>query len=165
MNEILSLFEAIVRRAYWHTDVDAREEAAQHPFEIRAIHEALPSVVRDLFDNGHYSQATFEAYKYIDNLVRKLSQSSEAGFKLMTQAFSETLPMIRLTPCSTVSEKDEQQGYKFLFVGSVLAIRNPRGHEVGIRDTPDTCLDHLSLSSMLLRRLEQAGFSLATKKN
>jgi glycerol uptake facilitator-like aquaporin len=37
-------------------------------------------------------------------------------------------------------------------------IRNPRGHEYAVVDDPDTCLDHLSFVSMLLRRLEAAGF-------
>jgi hypothetical protein len=37
----------------------------------------------------------------------------------------------------------------------VLAIRNPRGHEYAVKDDPDTCLDHLSLVSLLLRRVEK----------
>ncbi len=41
------------------------------------------------------------------------------------------------------SEKDEQKGFQFLFAGSVLAIRDPRGHEYNFVDSPDKCLDHL----------------------
>ena len=78
----------------------------------------------------------------------------------MMKVLSESSPLIKLTPGLTVSEKDEQKGYQFLFAGSVLAIRNPRGHEYAIKDSPDTCLDHLSLASLLLRRLEQAGYIL-----
>ena len=48
----------------------------------------------------------------------------------MTQAFSEINPKIHLTPLATVTDRDEQKGYQFLFSGSVLAIRNPRAHEV-----------------------------------
>jgi hypothetical protein len=76
----------------------------------------------------------------------------------MMTAFSETSPKLPLTPLKTTSDKDEQQGYKFIFVGGVLAIRNPRGHEHSAVDNPDLCLDHLSFVSMLLRRLEQAGY-------
>lgn len=65
---------------------------------------------------------------------------------------------LQLTPLSTTSEINEQEGYKFLFGGCIWAIRNPRGHEVSVKDDPDTCLDHLSFVSMLLRRLEQAGY-------
>ena len=157
MRDILGKFEAIARRAHLHTDSEGREEGSQHPFDIRNIHDAFPSEVQTLFDNGHYAQATFEAFKFIDKAVQGLAKLSETGFKLMMQAFSETSPLISLTPCSSVSEKDEQKGYQFLFAGSMLAVRNPRGHDL-VRDTPDECLDHLALASTLLRRLEKARF-------
>jgi len=76
----------------------------------------------------------------------------------MMTAFNEGSPKLQLTPLRTTSDKDEQQGYKFIFAGDVLAIRNPRGHEHSVVDNPDTCLDQLSFVSLLLRRLEQAGY-------
>lgn len=75
-------------------------------------------------------------------------------YHMMTK---DLTPILQLTDLSTTSKKDEQRGFRFIFSGSVVAIRNPRGHEYGIKDTPTECLDHLSLASMLLRRLEQAG--------
>ncbi|MGD9502271.1 MAG: TIGR02391 family protein [Methyloceanibacter sp.] len=57
----------------------------------------------------------------------------------------------------TKTEKVEQEGFMFLFAGGMLAIRDPRAHKTGLTDDPDTCLDHLSLASMLLRRLDEAG--------
>ena len=79
----------------------------------------------------------------------------------MMGVLSDTSPLVQLTPCSSVSERDEQKGYMFIFAGGALAIRNPRGHEDDIEESPDTCLDHLSLASLLLRRLEQSGFSVS----
>ncbi len=76
----------------------------------------------------------------------------------MMRAFNKDSPLVQLTPLANTSDKDEQEGYRFLFTGSVVAIRNPRGHEVALQDTPDQCLDHLSLASLLLRRLEESGF-------
>jgi len=72
----------------------------------------------------------------------------------MMAVFSVDTPKIKLTPLSNNSEIDEQKGYQFLFSGAVMAIRNPRGHEIEINDDPDTCLDHLAFASMLLRRLD-----------
>ena len=163
MYKTLQLFESIARRAHRFTDLDYRELLAYHPFEKRNIHQELPSVVRDLFDNGHYAQATFEAFKYIDKLVQRIASTTESGFKCMMQVFSETSPRIRLTSNRTTSEQDEQKGYQFLFAGSMLAIRNPRGHEFSVKDSPDICLDHLSIASLLLRRLEQAGYDIRMK--
>jgi uncharacterized protein (TIGR02391 family) len=76
----------------------------------------------------------------------------------MMAAFDKNNPKLQLTPLTTISEKDEQEGYRFVFAGGVWAIRNPRGHEYSVNDDPDICLDHLSFVSMLLRRLEQAGY-------
>src|SRR4030067_2943236 len=160
MDKALQLFESIARKADQFTEIDYRDLLVQHPFEKRNIHQELPSVICDLFDNGHYSQATFEAFKYLDKLVQRLASSTESGFKCMMQVFSEASPLIKLTPNRCTSEQDEQKGYQFLFAGSMLAIRNPRGHEFSVKDSPDNCLDHLALASLLLRRLEQAGYNI-----
>ncbi|OHB64380.1 MAG: TIGR02391 family protein [Planctomycetes bacterium RBG_13_60_9] len=157
MDRSLQHFEAIARKAHKFTETDPRELAVQHPFEKRDVHPDLPMSVRQLFDDGHYAQATFEAFKFLDKLVQNLARLKESGFKCMMQAFAETSPLIALTPNQTTTEKDEQKGFQFIFAGSMSAIRNPRGHEFGLKDSPDTCLDHLALVSLLLRRLEQAG--------
>lgn len=156
MDEILSKFEVVVRKAASVTEARSEPVGGTHPFDERDIHNKIHSTSKKLFDDAHYAQATFEAYKMLDKEVAALAKSDESGTKLMMNAFSEQHPLIRLTDLSNQSEKDEQQGYKFIFSGSVMAIRNPRGHEYGIKDTPTDCLDHLSLASMLLRRLERA---------
>lgn len=160
----LVAFEQIVRNAFGFTEEEEgglREaEEETHPFDTRDIHPKLPQTVRKLFDNGHYPQATFEAFKFIDKVVQRLSGNKECGFKLMMNVFSDSSPAVQLTPCTTKSEIDEQKGYQFLFAGSVLAVRNPRGHECSFKDGPDDCLDHLSLASLLLRRLEQSGYKV-----
>jgi uncharacterized protein (TIGR02391 family) len=158
MNDLFSRFERVARRASQHTAARSEPTGGLHPFDERNIHPKLPQIVRDLFDNGHFTQSTFEAYKFLDKEIQHHSGMTESGFKLMMQALAVEAPLIKLTPLSTVSEKDEQKGFQFIFAGSVLAIRNPRGHEFGIFDSPDKCLDHLSLASLLLRRLEEAGF-------
>lgn len=135
-------------------------ESRDHPFEERNIHPKLPGVVKQLYDNTHYSQASFEAFKYLDKVVQYLSGSNEFGVKLMHKAFGKEY-LIKLNDLKSESSKTEQEGYQFLFAGSVLAIRNPRGHEHSVDDTPDGCLDHLGFASMLLRRLEDAGLIIS----
>jgi uncharacterized protein (TIGR02391 family) len=136
----------------------APEPVPPHPFESMNLHPNLPPKVRKLFDDGHFAEATFHAFKFLDKEVQRHSKISESGWKLMMAAFDEAKPKIQLTPMSNQSEKDEQKGYRFIFSGSVEAIRNPRGHEYTEVDNPETCLDHLCFASMLLRRLEAAGF-------
>jgi uncharacterized protein (TIGR02391 family) len=159
MASSLQRFERVVRAvARLVPPKEAVVKPALHPFEIRNIHQGLPPKVKRLFDDGHYADATFTAFKYLDKKVQKCSGIRDSGFALMMDAFNEAKPKLQLTPLKTLSEVDEQKGYRHVFAGSMSAIRNPRGHEFDVIDDPDTCLDHLSFVSMLLRRLEQAGF-------
>ena len=156
MVDRFSLFEDVVRKAHQFTEARIVTAGGVHPFDQRDVHPKLPPVVKQLFDDGHFAQSTFEAYKFVDKEIQRISRLSESGYKVMMQAFAVENPLIRLNSLETVSEKDEQKGFQFLFAGSVLAIRNPRGHEHSVADSPDQCLDHLSLASLLLRRLDDA---------
>jgi uncharacterized protein (TIGR02391 family) len=158
MTNRLERFEAIARRISKVPHPEVTEEPTLHAFDQRNIHVGLPAKVRKLFDDGHYAEATFEAFKYLDKTVQKHAGISESGFKLMMAAFDESKPLVKLTPLGSTSELDEQKGFRFVFAGGVLAIRNPRGHEYSVPDDPDQCLDHLAFASLLLRRLEQSGF-------
>jgi uncharacterized protein (TIGR02391 family) len=163
----LKWFEAIARVAARRTPSAhpvhsaAPEETSEpplHPFDARNVHPDLPLKVRKLFDDGYFADATFTAFKYLDKRVQKHSGLRDSGYKLMMDAFDDAKPKIQLTPLKSISEVDEQKGYRFVFAGSMWAIRNPRGHEFNLADDPDTCLDHLSFLSMLLRRLERSGY-------
>src|SRR5688500_17298335 len=114
MAESWTLFESVVRRAAAFTDAASEPVGGLHPFDQRNIHPAIEMVSKKLFDDGHYSQATFEAYKLIDKEVQKLAKTTESGVKLMMKSFSETTPLVQLTKLSNASEKDEQEGYKFI---------------------------------------------------
>jgi uncharacterized protein (TIGR02391 family) len=162
MADLFRQFERLARNASRLSEAEPREFEG-HPFELRNIHAALPAVVKRLFDNGHYAQATFEAFKYIDNEVKRHSGLRRIGKALMLEALKEAAPLIKLNGLISESDLNEQEGYKFIFAGSVIAIRNPRGHD-DIVDDVDTCLDHLSLASHLLRRLEQAGYKPKRRK-
>lgn len=156
MSDLLAAFEKIARIAGdlgTEPGDEPKPQTQSHPFDERNIHPAISALSVKLFDDGHYSQATFEAFKYLDIQVKKLSSINDSGFKLMMAALSETNPKIKLTPLVTQSEIDEQMGYKHVFAGAMSAIRNPRGHDINI-DPIDRCLDHLSFASVLLRRLD-----------
>jgi uncharacterized protein (TIGR02391 family) len=153
----LNIFERIVREAHNYTESESRGDSTVHPFDERNIHPDLPSDVRNLFDNGHYSQATFEAMKFLDEEIQRIASDQDFGRSLMMRTFGGTPPKIMLNPGMTPTEISEQEGYKFLFAGAIAGIRNPRGHKTRVIDDTDTCLDHLCLTSMLLRKLEDAG--------
>ena len=69
MSDVIDHFESIVRRAYRFTEAPSDPTGEIHPFDYRDIH-SIPSQVRNLFDDGHFSQATFETFKF-DRVVQK----------------------------------------------------------------------------------------------
>jgi uncharacterized protein (TIGR02391 family) len=136
---------------------DFHEHGEPHPFEARNIHPDLPKKVQNLFDDGHWEQSVFEAFKFIEKEVKRISGlRGKTGYALMMDAFNEGNAKVKLNALSTDSEIDEQRGYKSIFAGAAAGIRNPRGHEVDIGDTPDEAMDYLALASLLLRRLDAA---------
>lgn len=149
----LDRFEKIARSARNIGAPTVQPTRPSHPFDERNIHPEISEVSRALFDDGHFSQATFEAFKQLDAVVKSISGVNDSGHRLMMNAFGEKNTKIKLTEMVTQSQLDEQSGFQFIFAGSMSAIRNPRGHEI-IQDSIDRCLDHLSIASVLLRRLE-----------
>ena len=129
-----------------------------HPFDLRNVHPSFPQKVRNLFDDGHCAEATFAAFKFVDKIVQRHSGRAESGQKLMMAVFNKENPVIKLNSLTNQIEDDEQEGYRFMFAGAVMGIRNPGGHEVALSDDPDVCLDHLAFASLLIRRLERSGY-------
>lgn len=148
-----------VARSYPVFAPEVEERSAElHPFEVRNIHPDLPAKVRRQYDDGYFDDATFTAFKFIEQEVKRLSGLRRlTGNALMMKAFDENDPSLRVNGGITDSDRDEQFGYRYIFAGAQSGIRNPRGHEVDIPDDPDTCLDHLSIASALLRKLDAAG--------
>ena len=158
MSELLGAFERIVRGAPAPQLRDLAEPPDQHPFETRNIHPDLPARVRKLFDDGYLPESVLTAFKYLEAEVKRMSKlRGKTGVPLVSHVFGSTPPMIALNAGLTDSDLDEQRGYRDLFAGAVAGIRNPRGHDVYVPDTPDEALDYLGLASLLLRKLDAAG--------
>ncbi|MGP1253417.1 MAG: TIGR02391 family protein [Kiloniellales bacterium] len=159
----LNAFEEVCRRAHI-VDESSSSNTNAHPFQLRNLYSKFPKKVRSLFDDGHYSESTFEALKFLDKSVQGLAGSKETGFTLMMGVFGGNPPKLPINDLLNESNKDEQKGYQFIFSGVMSAIRNPKGHEHSIEDDLDTCLDHLTVISTLFRRLEEAGYHIIPTK-
>jgi len=154
----LHWFEKITRRAFAVDESMPEESVELHPFETRNIHPDLPAKVKKLYDDGDYPESTFEAFKFVEKEAKRISAlQGLTGNKLMMAALNEQAPVLYLNGMASDSDKDEQFGYRYIFAGAQSGIRNPRGHETELTGSPDLCLDQLSLASILLRKLDEAG--------
>ncbi len=128
-------------------------------FEQLITDSGLRKRVSKLFHDGHHARAVEEAYKFIDNLVKKLARpenTSLTGAKLMTTVFSPNSPLLKLNSGSSCSENDEQIGYMQIFAGCMTGIRNPRAHECDWEDTEQRALQLLIIANHLVERLRYA---------
>ena len=125
-------------------------------FKERKLHPEVARISINLFKDGHYPQAIFEACKLLNNKVQTLSDSSDDGKSLMLSVFSPKNPKIKLNIMKSASDKNEQEGFMHIFAGVMQGVRNPKGHDIVSLKDPIRALEYLGLISLLFRRLEES---------
>jgi len=123
----------------------------------RKIHPNIINVSGKLFADSHFSQAIFEAFKEVNNMVKRKSRITRYdGKNLMAQAFTPGSPKLRWSQILTDSEKDEQEGFMLLFMGAMVGIRNPKAHDHVIQKDEIKTLEYLALASLLAKKIDEA---------
>ena len=124
-------------------------------YDTMITNGSLRMKTEKLFKDGHYARAVEEAYKLLDNLVKRragLGRSNLTGSPLMENVFSPNKPKLRLNAGISTSETDEQKGYMMICAGCMTGIRNPRAHETDWEDTEERALQLLSFANHLIER-------------
>lgn len=119
-----------------------------------SLHPTVVKVAGTLFRDGHYRQAVFDACLALNEEVQNRSGRTDLdGTKLMQQVFSPNAPTLKFP-----GHPDEQQGFMWLYSGLVMAVRNPRGHQLssGASLTAKETLELLGFVSFLFRALDRA---------
>ncbi len=127
-------------------------------FSKRNFHSEVVKHSQKLFVQRNFFHAVFEAVKAYNKDVKDKAQSEKDGQALMLNVWGCDSGVLKITPCQTQTDKDYQDGIKFISGGLMSAIRNPTAHEPAILwpiDKQD-CLDILSLISFLYRQLDKA---------
>jgi uncharacterized protein (TIGR02391 family) len=126
-------------------------------FLRRNFHPEIHQHSKKLFLQGNHFHAVFESAKAFNNKVKEKSFSTKDGEALMMDVFSLN-GVLKVNKCESDSEKNVQEGTKFLSSGLMRAVRNPTAHEPAI-DWPinkQDCLDLLSLISFLFKQLDMS---------
>ncbi|MBX6422934.1 TIGR02391 family protein [Thermosulfurimonas sp. F29] len=145
--------EEILREAGVNVYLDKSLEE----FYSRNFHYLIHKHCFSLYKQRNYFHAVFEAAKVYNKVVKEKSKSSKDGYSLMMEVW-DCKGSLKVTPCETETDKNVQEGLKFLSAGLMRAVRNPTAHEPAM-DWPITkedCLDLLSFLSFLLRQLDKA---------
>jgi len=132
------------------------ETRAARAFGDLDLHPEVARAVTKLFQDGHYANAVEDACKVLDLLVKMRSGRLDlSGTELMLNVFSPKAPHLVFNQLQTETHKSEQQGMMYLYAGAILALRNPRAHEL-LADHPERAIEHLSFLSMLAKALDRA---------
>lgn len=118
--------------------------------------EELRVSTEKLFIDKHYSSAIEEAFKCLNNIVKKKTNSSLDGSDLMHNVFSPKKPLLKLNKLKTDTDKNEQQGYMEITAGVMTGIRNPRAHQHNYKDEIETALELLGLANHLIKKVKKA---------
>lgn len=137
----------------------------QSLYDSSITNKALRRKTEKLFKDGHHARAVEEAFKLLDNLVKKkaeLQNTDLTGAQLMQRVFSPNKPKLRLNSGVTSSEQNEQSGYMQIFAGCMTGIRNPRAHDSDWEDTKERALQLLILANHLIEKAQMAEISEET---
>lgn len=138
-------------------DYNAVNKDHLNDFHSRNYHFEIIKHSKKLFLQQNYFHSVFEAAKAFNYAVKQKAQSDKDGQDLMMAVFSIN-GVLKLNSGMTETEKNVQDGVKFLSSGLMRAVRNPTAHEPAI-DWPinkQECLDFLSMISFLFHQLEKS---------
>ncbi len=132
------------------------EESPLDILDAMRLHHKVVEVSESLFKTGNYASAIFEAFKAVHNHVQEKTGLTLDGVNLMEKVFNENKPILQLNELLIPTDKNEQKGFKYLFMGSQMGIRNPKAHENVKQEDPNRTLEYLSIASLLMKRIDES---------
>lgn len=125
----------------------------------KLFHPRIVDVAKRRFEAKQYADSVEASMKAVNARVKKIYKQRKNkeldGRDLMFHAFSVEVPVIYLGDMSTITGKDMQEGYMYLFGGSMQAIRNPKAHE-NMEIDAKQATHMLFLASLLMYKLDDA---------
>jgi len=125
------------------------------------LHHLIYKVSYSKYIDGYYSDAVESAIKEINTrlkaLYKKYKNRELDGFDLFNMVFNNDINktlFVAGEDLTSQSGKDEQEGYRFLFIGLWKGIRNPKAH-ANIEMSKEECAERLIFASMLMNKIEE----------
>lgn len=128
---------------------------------IEHLHELIIKSSLKKYEDGHYADSVESAIKEINDRLKKLFKKyrneEKDGSDLFALVFNndDTKTLLRVGDMTTLSGKDEQDGYRFLFMGAWKGIRNPKAH-ANTYLSKEQAYKRLIFSSMLMEKIDEA---------
>jgi len=131
-------------------------QESKFPSELK-LHPKIKEASEKLFQNKHYSQAIFEAIKTLEKEIKTKSRvRNKIGVDLVNHVFQKEHPIIAIIEGEEQEHVDEREGFRFLYMGAFLGIKNLKSHSIQDLDDPFKTVEYLSFISLLMKRLDES---------
>jgi len=124
-------------------------------FNAMQFHPKVVEASKACFTAGNYREAILNAFIALIDYVKEKTKLTTDTKDLMAKAFNIDNPVIKLNSLKEPYERDEQEGFRFLYMGAVVGIRNPKAHKLIPQSNPLYTLEYLAFASLLMRRVEE----------
>lgn len=124
------------------------------------LNSKINNEIKEKFINAHYSDSAFSAIKVVEDELFKIQKKSTGkeitGRSLVNATIKKENTDFVPTDIEFKKQTKEniQEGFKLLFEGSMVGVRNLLAHE-DIEIDRESALHYLFLSSLLLRKLQK----------
>lgn len=125
------------------------------------IHPRIEKVSKQLYLDGHYSDAACDAFIEINDRVKKLFSAVHPqdrvpdGDAVMKTLFSVKSPILEICDQSNETGTNIQKGYMEMLSGAMSALRNPKAH-ANITISSEEAMRQIIFASMLMYKIDEA---------
>ena len=146
-------------------------------FHTEVIRHGRQTFIESIEDPSKRSISIKECLTAYDKFIKNISRIDDTGKSLMSKAFSfgggktengiDKYPIVQVSPLTSESDRDFQDGIKFLAMGLMVGIRNLHLHTTAIDDELDVedTLHILSIISYIWKSIDQGIISSLAESN
>ena len=126
------------------------------------IHPRIIKSSKDLFLDGHWTNAATDAFVEINTRVKNIfkivspNANVPDGTKAMTTVFSINNPLVKIGDLNDQTCHDKQVGLMNMLQGAISALRNPKCHDNEEIITKEEAMRRLMFASTLMYLIDEA---------
>lgn len=132
------------------------------------MHPKVKELAKTRFENKNYADSVSVCIREINTILKEFVRAQIKqeldGVRLIERAFVGDEPIIALADLTTEDGRNIQNGYKKIFEGAFLGIRNPKAH-TNLYPSENKTIHLLFICSFMFVKLEEAGVPITIKKN
>lgn len=139
--------------------LDAIIAEEKKPSVWNCVHPRIKAASMKLYLDGHYTDASMDAFIEINDAVKGLYSKAHPGeelpdgVSLMNKAFGKN--ELKLGDLETETGRNIQEGFRSMFAGGIRAFRNPKAHSNKEAISAAEAMRRIMFASSLMYELDK----------